>query len=65
MLRGLIMTNGEITNIIYDTLMQNKQHKQLDLDKVDNQEVDAKDCMILLDYEDVHIWIDVHVTSRQ
>ena len=58
------MTNGEITNIIYDTLMQNKQHKQLDLSKVDNQEVDAKDCKILFDYGDVHICMNIHVVDR-
>lgn len=34
------MTVKEITNLVYDTLMQNKQHPQLDADKVDNQEVD-------------------------
>lgn len=59
------MTDGEITNIIYDTLMSNTQYPQLDLGKIGNQEVDASDCLILFDYEDVYICMDIHVTDKQ
>ena len=55
------MTNGEITNIIYDTLMGNTQHEQFDLNKVDNQEVDSKDCIIEFDYDDIHIRLDIGI----
>lgn len=58
------MTAEEITDIIYDTLMGNTQYEQLDLSKVDNQEIDAKDCIMLFDYEDIHICIDVSVRDK-
>jgi len=47
------MDKVEITNIIYDTLMNNKQHCQLDLDRIDNQEINAENGVILFDYEDM------------
>ena len=46
-------TIEEITNLIYDTLMKNTQHPQFDINKVENQEVDAKGGIIRFDYENV------------
>jgi len=40
----------EFTDIIYDTLMKNTQHRQLDLEDVEFQEVDAKNNKIFLTY---------------
>ena len=47
-----IEINKEITDILYDTLMGNKQHEQLNLDKVENPEVNRKQGWITFDYED-------------
>lgn len=55
------MNQQEITDIVYDTLMQNRQHPQLDLSIVDNQEVDKKGGVIFFEYEDVIVRIDVEV----
>jgi hypothetical protein len=40
----------ELTNMIYDTLMQNTQYPQLDLADVDYQEVNASIGRILFEY---------------
>lgn len=44
------MKNNEFTDIIYDTLMNNQQYTQLDLDAVDNQDVDANKGIITIEY---------------
>ena len=54
----------EITNVIYDTLMQNKQHPQLDMDIVESQEVLAGDGKIWFDYNDKTVEIFVRVSKR-
>jgi hypothetical protein len=41
----------ELTDIIYDTLMQNTQFPQLDLADVEFQEVDASLGRILFEYQ--------------
>jgi len=56
------MTQQEITDIVYDTLMQNKQHPQLDLGIVENQEVDNKEGLITFEYED--IWVGIVVKTK-
>lgn len=50
----------DITDIVYDTLMENKQWPQLDIDKVDDPEVDSKDGLIKFTYLGPDgIWITV------
>ena len=58
------MDSKEITDIIYDTLMQNKQHEQLNLDKVEDPVVDRKRGWITFDYEDVVVYIGVSSMSK-
>jgi hypothetical protein len=59
------MTQQEITDIIYDTLMQNMQYKQLDLNIVDNQEVDSKGGLILFDYDiDTMVKINISILAK-
>ena len=53
------MDNKEITDIVYDTLMQNKQHEQLNLDKVEDPVVDRKRGWITFDYEDVIVYVNI------
>ena len=53
------MTVEEITDIIYDTLMQNTQHPQFEVDKVDNQGVDNYFGFITFDYDDVSVSINI------
>lgn len=57
------MTLREITDMVYDTLMQNKQlpYEALDLSKVENQEVNAEGGFITFDYNDRLIKIDVMI----
>lgn len=45
-----IIDREEVTNIIYDTLMSNKQHPQFDLKKVKRQEVNAGKGRITFSY---------------
>lgn len=54
------MDTKDMTDVIYDTLMQNKQHEQLNLDKVENQEVDRKRGWITFEYEGKIIYINIH-----
>lgn len=42
--------NGEMMDIIYDTLMKNTQHRQLDLEKVIISEVDRNQGTIEFQY---------------
>ena len=58
------MDNKEITDIIYDTLMQNKQHKQLDLDKVENPIVERKRGWITFDYEDKTVFMNIFIMRK-
>lgn len=58
------MDNKEITDIVYDTLMQNKQHEQLNLDKVEDPVVDRKRGWITFDYEDVVVFVDISCMSK-
>ena len=51
--------NKELTDIIYDTLMQNKQHEQLDLDKVIEPVVERKRGWITFGYGDDIVLINV------
>ncbi len=55
------MTRQEITNIVYDTLMQNNQHLQLDTDQIDNQECEAGRGVILFWYCGDEVRIDINV----
>ena len=59
-----MITREEITNIIYDTLMQNKKppYVAFDVSKVDNQEVDSKDGLITFTYGD--IWVGMVVLVK-
>ena len=41
----------ELTNVIYDTLMQNTQFPQLNLDDVEFQEVNASHGIIRFEYQ--------------
>lgn len=54
-----------LTDIIYDTLMENKSppYEALDLGKVENQQVDAVGGLITFDYEDVSVKMTV-ITDR-
>ncbi|KKL57195.1 hypothetical protein LCGC14_2237830 [marine sediment metagenome] len=54
------MTRQEMTDIVYDTLMQNRQHIQLDLDKVKDQETNSIKGRIFFDYEDMLVVISVN-----
>ena len=53
------MDNKEMTDILYDTLMQNKQHEQLNLDKVENPVVDRKRGWITFDYDGEVVFVNV------
>lgn len=53
------MNNRELTDTIYDTLMQNKQHKQLDIDKIENPVVERKRGWITFDYEDNIVMLNI------
>lgn len=57
------MGKQEMTDIIYDTLMQNKQHPQFNLDVVEDQEVDSKAGLITFIYDDV--WIGIVVKPKE
>ena len=41
---------SEITNIVYDTLMNNSQHEQFDTQYVEDQECDAANACISFRY---------------
>lgn len=58
------MDNKEITDVLYDTLMQNKQHEQLDLDKVENPVVERKRGWITFNYEDVIVCVNISIIKR-
>lgn len=58
------MNSKEITDVIYDTLMQNKQHKQLNINKVENPIVERKCGWITFDYEDVIVYIDIFCMEK-
>lgn len=57
------MTKREITDIVYDTLMENKQppYEAFDLSKVNNQECDAQGDLILFNYRGIEVKIDISV----
>ena len=56
------MTLQDITDRIYDTLMNNEPlSNQLDLSRVSEQETNAKDGFIVFDYNDQTIKIDVTI----
>lgn len=56
------MTLQDITDRIYDTLMNNEPlSNQLDLSRITEQEVDAHDGMITFDYNDQSIKIDIKI----
>ncbi len=57
------MNKGEITDIVYDTLMENKgkPYEAFDLSKVDNQEVDAQQGFIMFRYGDLDVKMDIQV----
>ena len=56
------MTLQDITDRIYDTLMNNEPlSHQLDLSRVSEQETNAKDGFIVFDYNDQTIKIDVTI----
>ena len=50
----------EITNIIYDTLMQNKHHPQLLLEDVENAENVARLGIITFEYFGKYITIQIN-----
>ena len=60
----LIMDSKEITDIVYDTLMQNKQHRQLELDSVENPEVDRKRGWITFDYGNAEVHINIYYIKK-
>ena len=50
----------ELLNIIYDTLMQNNQHPQLDLSLVgDETQIDNDNQLITLEYQDKCYTIEI------
>ena len=61
-----MITKQEITDIVYDALMRNKGRPYVvfDLDKVDNQECDAKYGFITFEYGGIEIKIDVSVRIK-
>jgi len=59
------MDNKEITDVIYDTLMRNKQHEQLNLDKVENPVVEREHGWITFDYEDVIVYINISILEKR
>lgn len=56
----------EITDQIYDTLFQNKQHKLLDIDKIENQYTDSGKGKMYFDIqiEDSTITIELSVSIQ-
>jgi len=56
------ITSQEITNVIYDTLMQNRQYPQLDLEKVEDQDVDARIGNISFVYDGTGVVVDVRTS---
>ncbi len=58
------MIKQEITDIVYDTLMQNRQHLQLALNRVENQEVDAKGGLIMFEYCGTAVKIDISIRKQ-
>lgn len=56
------MTLQDITDRIYDTLMNNEPlNNQLDLSRVSEQEVEASGGFIVFDYNDQTIKIDITI----
>lgn len=56
------MTLQDITDKIYDTLMNNEPlSNQLDLSRVTEQEVEARGGFIVFDYDDQTIKIDITI----
>lgn len=57
------MTKQEITDIVYDTLMENKgkPYVALDLSKINNQECDATAGFIVFDYDGMSVKIDISI----
>jgi hypothetical protein len=49
------MNEKLFSELIYDTLLQNKQNKQFNIKLVNNQELDCKNNSIMLNY-DGHIF---------
>lgn len=59
------MDYKEMTDTIYDTLMQNKQHGQLDINKVEDPVVERRRGWITFDYGEIVVHIDVHVYRKE
>jgi len=53
------MNNKELTDTIYATLMQKKNHKQLDISKIENPVVERKRGWITFDYGDTIVMLNV------
>jgi hypothetical protein len=58
------MDDKEMTDVIYDTLMQNKQHEQLDLNKVEDPKCERKRGWITFDYGDRIVYINLFTMPR-
>ncbi len=58
------MDTKEITDMIYDTLMQNKQHEQLNLDKVENPIVERSRGWITFNYEDKIVCMNIFTIRK-
>lgn len=55
-----MIDNHDITNIIYDTLLQNGDlHEMIDLNEVSNQEVEAHRGLISFNYKGREVTISV------
>ncbi len=61
------MTKQEITDIVYDTLMENKgkPYEAFDLSKIENQEVDAQEGFIMSWYGDMDVKMDIQVRMNE
>lgn len=51
----------EIVDIIYDTLLHNKQYPQLNIDLIDNQEVNKNSGIISFTYDDIPVTIKIKI----
>jgi hypothetical protein len=58
-----MITKEKITNMVYDTLMQNKKppYVALDLSKIEDQECAARGGVILFRYCGIEFRIDINV----
>ena len=55
---------NDLLNTIYDTLMQNEQHEQFDINALEDTQIDNATNTITLEYKDAAYILSIHATEK-